>query len=150
VAREAESAARTLGAQVRSLVVRGPDDFEGALAAAIGAGGRVDALMVVEDPLTLTKRALIVEFAARSRLPAMYGVKEYVDAGGLMSYGAHLADLYRRAAGYVDKILKGAKPADLPVQQPVRFEFVLNLKTAKALGLAIPPAVLARADEVIQ
>jgi putative ABC transport system substrate-binding protein len=150
VARETEAAAKTLGVPLRSLVVRGPDDLEGALAAATGAGGRADALLVVEDPLTTTKRAQIVEFAARSRLPTMYGIKEFVDAGGLMSYGAHLGDLYRRAAGYVDKILKGAKPADLPVQQPVRFEFIINLKVAKALGLTIPPAVLARADEIIQ
>jgi putative ABC transport system substrate-binding protein len=137
VARETEATATMLGVQLQSLVVRGPDDFAGALTA-------------VEDPLTITKRTQIVDFAAKSRLPAIYGVKEFVDAGGLMSYGANLADLYRRAATYVDKILKGAKPADLPVQQPTKFEFVINLKTAKALGLTIPPSVLLRADEVIQ
>ena len=149
VVREMEIAATTLGVQLQSLVVRGPDDFEGALAAA--TTGRAGALTAVEDPLTITKRTQIVDFAAKSRLPAIYGVKEFVDAGGLMSYGAHLADLYRRAAAtYVDKILKGAKPADLPVQQPTKFEFVINLKTAKALGLTIPQSVLLRADEVIQ
>jgi putative ABC transport system substrate-binding protein len=148
VVREMEIAATTLGVQLQSLVVRGPDDFAGALAAA--ATGRAGALTAVEDPLTITKRTQIVDFAAKSRLPAIYGVKEFVDAGGLMSYGVHLGDLYRRAAAYVDKILKGAKPADLPVQQPTKFEFVINLKTAKALGLTIPPSVLLRADEVIQ
>ena len=148
VARETEATATTLGIQLQSLVVRGPDDFEGALAAA--TTGRAGALTVVEDPLTITKRKQIVDFAARSRLPAIYGVKEFVDAGGLMSYGVHLGDLWRRAATYVDKILKGAKPADLPVQQPTKFEFVINLKTAKALGLTIPQSVLQRADEVVQ
>ena len=148
VARETEATATTLGIQLQSLVVRGPDDFEGALAAA--TTGRAGALTVVEDPLTITKRKQIVDFAARSRLPAIYGVKEFVDAGGLMSYGVHLGDLWRRAATYVDKILKGAKPADLPVQQPTKFEFVINLKTAKALGLTIPQPVLQRADEVVQ
>jgi ABC-type uncharacterized transport system substrate-binding protein len=148
VVREIEAAAPTLDVQLQSLVVRGPDDFDAALTAA--AGGRANALLVVEDPFVVTRRTQIVEFAARIRLPAMYGLKEFVDAGGLMSYGAHFADLYRRAATYVDRILRGSKPADLPVQQPARFEFVINLKTAKALGLTISPSVLARADEVIQ
>jgi len=148
VVRETEATATTLGVQLQSLVVRGPDDFAGALAAA--TTGRAGALTVAEDPLTITKRTQIVDFAAKSRLPAIYGVKEFVDAGGLMSYGVNLADLWRRAATYVDKILKGAKPADLPVQQPTKFEFVINLKTAKALGLTIPQSVLLRADEVIQ
>jgi putative ABC transport system substrate-binding protein len=148
VVREMEATATTLGVQLQSLVVRGPDDFEGALAAA--TTGRAGALTAVEDPLTITKRRQIVDFAAKRRLPAIYGVKEFVDAGGLMSYGANFADLWRRSATYVDKILKGAKPADLPVQQPTKFEFVINLKTAKALGLTIPPSVLLRADEVIR
>jgi putative ABC transport system substrate-binding protein len=147
VVRETEATATTLGVQLQSLVVRGPDDFEGALAAAVT--GRAGGLTVVEDPLTITKRKQIVDFAAKNRLPAIYGVKEFVDAGGLMSYGVHLADLYRRAAAYLDKILKGVKPADLPVQQPTKFEFAINLKTAKALGLTIPQSVLQRADEVI-
>jgi putative ABC transport system substrate-binding protein len=148
VVREMEATATTLGVQLQSLVVRGPDDFEGALAAA--ATGRAAALTAVEDPLTNTKRIQIVDFAAKSRLPAIYGIKEFVDAGGLMSYGVHFADSYRRAAAYVDKILKGAKPADLPVQQPTKFEFAINLKTAKALGLTIPPSLLQRADQVIE
>ena len=108
------------------------------------------ALIAVEDPLTFDNRQQIVTFAAKSRLPAIYGVREFADAGGLLAYGANLADLSRRAAGYVDKILKGTKPADLPVEQPTKFDFVINLKTAKSLGLSIPPALLARADEVIE
>ena len=148
VVREMEATATTLGVQLQSLVVRGPDDFEGALAAA--ATGRAAALTAVEDPLTNTRRIQIVDFAAKSRLPAIYGIKEFVDAGGFMSYGVHFADSYRRAAAYVDKILKGAKPADLPVQQPTKFEFAINLKTAKALGLTIPPSLLQRADQVIE
>ena len=146
--RETEAAARTLGVQVQSLEVRGPDDFESALPAAIR--GRAGALIVVDDPLTLTYRVRIVDFAARNRLPAMYGFREYAEAGGLMAFGASLADLGRRAATYVDKILKGAKPADLPVEQPTKFELVINLKTAKALGLTIPQSVLLRADQIIE
>jgi ABC-type uncharacterized transport system substrate-binding protein len=100
--------------------------------------------------LTLSYRARLVQLAAKRRLSAMYGFREFPDAGGLLSYGPDLLDQYRRTATYVDKILKGAKPADLPIQQPTKFELVINLKTAKALGLTIPPSVLARADEVIQ
>ena len=146
--RETEAAARTLGVQLQSLEVRGPDDFESAFAAAIR--GRAGALITVEDPLTLVHRARVVDFAAKSRLPAIYGFREFVEAGGLMAYGTHLPDLSRRAATYVDKILKGTKPADLPVEQPTRFEMVINLKTAKALGLTIPQSILIRADQVIQ
>jgi putative ABC transport system substrate-binding protein len=107
-------------------------------------------LITVEDPLTIVHRKRIVDFAAGQRLPALYGLREFVMAGGLMSYGASLADVFRRAAGYVDKILKGAKPADLPVQQPTKFELMINLKSAKALGLVFPITLLARADEVIE
>ncbi len=148
VVRETELAARTLGVQLQSLEVRGPDDFETAFQAA--TRGHAGALITVDDPLTVNQRARIVDFAGKSRLPAMYGVREFVDAGGLMAYGAHVPDMWRRAATYVDKILKGAKPADLPVEQPTRFELVVNMKTAKALGLTIPQSVLIRADQVIQ
>ena len=148
VVRETEAAARTLGVQVQSLEVRGPDDFENALPAAIR--GRAGALIVVGDPLLFSYRMRIADFAARNRLPAAYNLREFAEAGGLMAYGENLADLYRRAATYVDKILKGAKPADLPVEQPTKFELVINLKTAKALRLTIPQSVLIRADEVIQ
>jgi putative ABC transport system substrate-binding protein len=145
---ETESAAQMLGIQLQSIEVRSPDDFDSALAAATQQ--RAGALIAVEDPLTVGHRKRIADFAASNRLPAIYGLREFADAGGLMAYGANLADLQRRAAGYVDKILKGAKPADLPVQQPTKFELVVNLKTAKALGLQIPPTLLARADEVIE
>jgi putative ABC transport system substrate-binding protein len=109
-----------------------------------------DALIAVEDPLTVSFRKLIADAATKNRLPAIYGLREFAAAGGLISYGANLADLYRRAALYVDKIFKGSKPADLPVQQPTKFDFVINLKTAKALGLEVPATLLARADEVIE
>ncbi len=146
--RQTEAAARTLGVQVHSLDVRGPDDFENVLPAAISSGA--GALIVVDDPLTVSYRVRIASFAARNRLPSMYGFREFAEAGGLMAFGANLADLYSRAPIYVDKILKGAKPADLPVEQPTKFDLVINLKTAKALGLTIPPSLLARADQVIE
>ena len=146
--RETEAAARTLGVQLQSLEVRGLDDFESAFAAATRE--RAGALVTVEDPLTFTNRTRIVDFAAKGRLPAVYPNKEYVDDGGLMSYGANFGDLFRRAATYVDKILKGAKLGDLPVEQPTKFALVINLKTAKALGLTIPQSLLGRADEIIQ
>ncbi len=148
VVREIEVAARTLGVQLQSLELRGPDDFDGAFGVAIR--GRAAAVITVEDPLTVAYRARVVDFASKNRLPAMYGVREFVDAGGLMAYGPSLSDLFRRSATYVEKILKGAKPADLPVEQPTKFEFIINLKTAKALGLTIPRSILIRADEVIQ
>jgi putative ABC transport system substrate-binding protein len=107
-------------------------------------------LISVEDPLTVSFRKRIADFAVGQRLPSLHGIREFVAAGGLISYGANLADLSRRAAYYVDKIFKGAKPADLPVQQPTKFEMVINLKTAKALGLTVPPSLLANADEVIE
>ncbi len=150
---EIEAAARTLGLQVQSLEVRGPDDFENALLerrllAALRGGGA--ALFLVDDPLVMRYRMPIADFAVRNRLPATAIYKNFAEAGGLMTFGASLADLYRRAAIYVDKILKGAKPGDLPIEQPTKFEFVINLKTAKALGLTIPPSLLLRADQVIE
>jgi putative ABC transport system substrate-binding protein len=146
--RAAQDAARTLGLTLQSLEVRTVQ----ALPAALSALGRQrpHALYVVGDPTTSVVRHLIVEAAARQRLPAMYGWREFADAGGLMAYGADLAELFRRAAVYVDKIVKGARPSDLPVEQPTKFELVLNLKTARALGLTLPPAIVARADEIIR
>jgi putative tryptophan/tyrosine transport system substrate-binding protein len=140
------SPTRALGMQVQPIPVRGPEDFDAAFQAVRGADG----LLLIDAAFFTTHRARLVSLAAASRLPAMYGIREMVDAGGLMSYGVHYPDLYRRAATYVDKILKGAKPADLPVEQPMKFEFVINLKTAQALGLTIPPLLLFLADEVIR
>jgi ABC-type uncharacterized transport system substrate-binding protein len=148
VFKETQAAGLTLRIEVQSLEVRSPDDFDSAFETA--RRQRPDALISVEDPLTFSHRKRIADFAVADRLPSLHGLREDVAAGGLISYGASLPDLYRRAAGYVDKILRGAKPADLPVQQPTKFELVINLKTAKALGLDIPPTVLARADEVIE
>jgi putative ABC transport system substrate-binding protein len=148
VFKETQAAGRTLGIEVLSLEVRGPDDFDAAFNA--GRQQRPDALVTVEDPLTTSHAKLIVETAAAQQLPSLHGLRQFVTAGGLMSYGASLADLVQRAAGYTDKILKGAKPADLPVQQPTKFELVINLKTAKALGLTVPDKLLVAADEVIE
>ncbi len=147
VFKETQAGGRTLGIEVRSLEVRGPDDFDSAFEAARGL--RPDALITVEDPLTGDHRTRIAEFTARQQLPSLHGIREFVAAGGLISCGPSIADPSRRAAYYVDKILRGAKPADLPVQQPTKFEMVINLKTAKALGLELPASVLARADELI-
>jgi putative ABC transport system substrate-binding protein len=144
--KRAQVAARTLGVQAEPVPIQGPNDFDSAVKAVRGTDG----LLLLESPLFTTHRARLAELAARSRLPAIYGQREYVEVGGLMSYGTHFQDLYRRTASYVDKILKGAKPADLPVEQPTQFELVINLKTAKALGLTIPQSLLGRADEVIQ
>src|SRR4029079_9913196 len=114
------------------------------------ASQRPDALMAMTGPIMFSQRKQIAEFALKNRLPSAYPTREYVDAGGLMSYGPDIYDLYRRAAGYVDKILKGAKPSDLPVEEPRKFELVINLKTAKTLGLEIPPKLLALADDLIE
>jgi len=144
----AQDAARFLGAKLKVLEVRSSNDFAAAFSAI--RREQPDALVTFVNPLTLAHRKLIVDFAAKSRLPAVYEVKEFVEAGVLMSYGTSFPDMYRRAATYVDKILKGAKPADLPVEQPTRFELVLNMKTAKALGITFPPTIMVRADQVIQ
>ncbi|MBI3029708.1 MAG: ABC transporter substrate-binding protein [Candidatus Rokubacteria bacterium] len=147
--REAQAAAGVLGMTVLPMEVPGdPTDFERAFA--VITRDRPDALLVTVDPFTLAHRRRIVELAATHRLPAIYETKFFVDAGGLMSYGASAGEVYRRAAIYVDKILKGAKPADLPVEQPTRLELAVNLKTARALELTIPPSILIRADHVIQ
>jgi putative ABC transport system substrate-binding protein len=148
VFKETQAAGQRLGIEVRSLEVRGPNDFGGAFEAA--SKQRPDALITVEDPLTFNYQGRIADFAVIEQLPSLFGTREDVAAGGLISYGANIADLFRQSAGYVDKILRGAKPADLPVQQPTKFELVVNLKTAKALGLDIPPTLLARANEVIE
>jgi putative ABC transport system substrate-binding protein len=145
---ETQAAARALGLLLHSQEVRGPQDLDGAFA--LMAEARPEALLVLGDALTGMHRQQIAEFATQRHLPSMFAERESVVAGGLMSYGPSLPDLYRRAATYVDKILKGAKPADLPVEQPMTFELVINLKTAQTLGLTIPPIVLFRADEVIQ
>jgi putative ABC transport system substrate-binding protein len=146
--REVNVAARSLGVQLQLLEARGPNEFDGAFAAM--AKERVGALLVLSDVIFNSHRTRLADLAARSRLPAAYGVRESVEAGGLMSYGPSFLDLHRRAATYVDKILKGAKPAELPVEQPTEFELVINMKTAKALGLTIPESVLLRADHVIE
>src|SRR5712692_2523844 len=145
---ETQAAARALGLLLHSQEVRGPQDLEGAFA--LTAKVRPEALLVLPDSLITMYRPQIVEFVTQQHLPSVFSTREWVVAGGLMSYGPSIPDLYRRAATYVDKILKGTKPADLPVEQPMKFELVLNLKTAQALGLTIPPIVLFRADEVIQ
>jgi len=141
-------AGRALTLDLHSLEVRSGGDFPRIFNTI--PKGRPEALIVLEDPVIFNHRAPIVEFAARARLPAIYALREFVEIGGLMSYGYDLSDVSRRGAAIVDKILKGAKPADLPVEQPTKFELVINLKTAKALGLAIPPSLLLQADEVIQ
>ena len=142
----AQAAARTLGVQLDPVSVEKPTDFDAAVKAVRGTDG----LLLLESPFFTTHRARFAELAVRSRLPAIYGQREYVDVGGLMPFGTDFRDLYRRAALYVDKILKGTKPSDLPIEQPTRFELVINLKTAKALGLIIPPSLLLRADQVIE
>ena len=145
---ETQVAARSLRVLLQSLEVRGAKDFESAFRAATRE--RTGALLTLTDALTISQLSRIAELAAKSRLAAIFSEREFVDAGGLISYGPSSADLFRRSATYVDKILKGANPADLPVEQPTKFELVINLKTAKALGLTIPPELLIRADKVIK
>ncbi len=146
--KETQVAGRALGVQLQLLEARGPNDFDRAFAAMTRE--RAGALMLLPSTIFSSGRKRIVGLAGQSRLPAMFYFRHFVEAGGLMSYGPSLADNYRRAATYVDKILKGAKPADLPVEQPTRFELVINLNTAKALGLTFPRSILIRADQVIQ
>jgi putative tryptophan/tyrosine transport system substrate-binding protein len=146
--KEIAVSARALGVQVQVVEARGPVEFDRAFSemSAKGAG----ALVVLSTPAFDYERHRIIDLAAKNRLPTVYASRNYVDSGGLMSYGPNFADLHRRAATYVDKILKGAKPSDLPVEQPTKFELLINLKTAKALGLDVPPTLLTRADEVIE
>ena len=146
--KETQEAAQALAMQLQSLEVRGPDEFEGAFQAATKRQAR--ALSVVSDSLMFNNRRRLLDLAAKHRLPTMHTQSLWVEAGALMSYGTYFPDLWRRAATYVDKILKGAKPADLPIEQPTKFEFVINLKTAKQIGLTIPQSVLYRADKVIK
>jgi len=146
--REAEVAASALGVRLQPLEAQRPSEIDRAFAAMTRE--RMGALLVLLDSMLLVQRERIADLAAKNRLPTVYGLRWHAEAGGLMAYGANLLDMVRRIAGFVDRILKGAKPADLPVEQPTNFELVINLKTAKALGLTIPPALLGRADEVIQ
>jgi ABC-type uncharacterized transport system substrate-binding protein len=145
---EVEPPAAGFGVKLQYPDVLGPKDFEIAFRAAVK--GRAEAVLVLTGPVVNSQRKQIADFAAKNRLPAILSFPEYVEAGGLMSYSASVTDMYRRAATYVDKILKGAKPADLPVEQPTKFEFIINLKAAKQIGLTIPPNVLVRADRVIK
>jgi len=145
---ETMSAAQQIGAQIQPFHARNPDQIEQAFQSA--TRNNLQALVVFDDPVIWSHRKQLVALAAKTRLPVMYGYSEFVSDGGLISYGPHRPDMYRRTAAYVDKILKGDKPANLPVEQPTKFELVINLKTAKALGLTAPPSLLARADEVIE
>jgi putative ABC transport system substrate-binding protein len=148
ILKELEAAAPTLGMTLHRLEVRVPDDFEGAFQAAIRQ--RAGALIVPGDPLVTNRPKAVADLSLKYRLPTMFDAKEFVEVGGLMSLGVNLVDSYRRAATHVDKILKGASPADLPMEQPTKFDLFVNLRTAKALGLTIPSATLARADRVIE
>jgi ABC-type uncharacterized transport system substrate-binding protein len=148
VLKEVEIAAQALGLRWQGFAVQRPDKLVEAFEAVVGA--QCNGILAIEDSVLFSHLSRIVESAARSRLPAMYAFRQFADAGGLMSYGPNTPDSFRRAAVYVHKILKGAKPADLPIEQPTKFELVINLKTAKALGLTIPQSLLVRADEIIQ
>ena len=145
---EVEGVARTLGIQLQVLSARSPEEFDGAFTTMIR--GRSDALLVLADSMFFFHRTRLADLATKAHLPTMFNGAEYVEAGGLMSYATNNFHLWRRAAVYVDRILKGAKPADLPIEQPTKFEMIINMKAAKALGLTIPPALLVRADQVIQ
>jgi putative ABC transport system substrate-binding protein len=146
--RDTKIAARSLNVELQPVEARSPDEFDRAFSRIMR--GRVEALLVSADAMFGAQGTPLAHLAARNRLPAMYGLRRNVEAGGLMAYGANELDLFRRAATYVDRILKGAQPADLPMEQPTRFELVINLKAAKALGLTIPPSLLLRADHVVQ
>ena len=148
IARGTQVAAQSLGVQLQSLGVRGPGELDRAFSAMKEA--RAGALIVESSSLLFTSRTRLADLALKNRLPTVFAQREYAEAGGLMAYSADFSDLFRRTATFVDKILKGAKPADLPVEQPTKFDFVINLKTAKALGLTIPPSLLQRADQVIE
>jgi putative ABC transport system substrate-binding protein len=145
---EMQIGARTLGLRLQSIQISAEASLENAFER--GTSARVQALIVLTDAVLYSQRGRIVALAAANRLPAMYFFREFVQEGGLMSYAPSDTDLFRRAATYVDKVLKGTNPGDLPVEQPTKFELVINLKTAKALGLDVPPTLLARADEVIE
>jgi len=146
--KEAQAVAKAAGVKLQAIELRSSSEFESAFKSA--AKDRAEVLLVLQNALTTTRRKPIADLATKNRLPTVWADSGLMDAGGLMSYGPNVADLFRRAATYVDKILKGAKPADLPVEQPTKFEFVINLKTAKQIGLTIPPNVLVRADRVIR
>jgi putative ABC transport system substrate-binding protein len=146
--KELQQAARSLGLTLVSAEARSASGLEGAFRAATRQ--RAEALITLRSPVIVTHRSRVIELAARHRLPAMYDDREFVEAGGFIAYGANLDDLYRRAATYVDKVLKGTRPADLPIERATKFELLINLKTARVLGLTIPPALLLRADRVLE
>jgi len=146
--KETEAVAPSLGIKLQSLEIRESNDLEPAFSAMKKEGAT--AIVTINSPNFVNLRKQVVDLAAKNRLPAMYAESQWIDAGGLMSYGPNFPDLWRRAATYLDKILKGTKPADIPVEQPTKFELVINLKTAKQIGLTIPPNVLARADRVVR
>jgi len=148
VLRETEGAAKRLGIRVQALEARRPDELEGAFRAAVTE--QAGALMLISDNLFFTQQRRIIDLASRHRLPVMFDTRDFVEAGGLMSYGTDLTELFRRSATYVDKILKGARPAELPVEQAMKFELLINLKMARLIGLTIPPSVLLRADRVVE
>jgi ABC-type uncharacterized transport system substrate-binding protein len=145
---ETEGAAQTLGLKLQNVDIRAPDMLDRALSVVVEGGP--DALVLLSDSIMLDRRVQIATFAAKQRLPSIAPFREFAEAGGLMSYGPNLRDIYRRAVGYINQILRGATPAELPIEQPTKFELVINLKTARALALEIPPTLLARADEVIE